>query len=143
MTAKVFLDTNLWIYFFTKKPYDKALAVAEVIANYSDDSSLLVSTQVLGEIYHVLTRKTSYSKQECQAMIQDLDRAFSPIVPIDPATVLEALEINDRYSFSYWDSLILATALLNDCETLYSEDMQHKMVIFDHLQIRNPFTVNP
>ncbi|BAU13296.1 hypothetical protein LEP3755_38350 [Leptolyngbya sp. NIES-3755] len=101
MTARVFLDTNLWIYFFTKKPYDKALAVAEVIAAHSDDSSLLVSTQVLGEIYHVLTRKTFYSKQQCQAIIQDLDRAFSPIVPIDTATVSKALEINDRYSFSY------------------------------------------
>ena len=114
MTARVFLDTNLWIF----------------------------STQVLGEIYHVLSRKTLYTKQECQATLQDLDRAFSPILSIDTATVLKALEINDRYSYSYWDSLILATALLNDCETLYSEDMQHNMIILDLLHISNPFTAN-
>lgn len=139
MTARVFLDTNLWIYFFTKKLCEKALAVAGLIAAHSTDSSLLMSTQVLGEIYHVLARKTSYTKEECQNIIQDLDRAFSPIASIDTATVFKALEISDRYSFSYWDSLILATALLNDCEILYSEDMQHNMNVFDQLQIKNPF----
>ncbi len=142
MTARVFLDTNLWIYFFTKKPYDKAQAVAKLVATHSADSSLSVSTQVLGEIYHVLTRKTLYTKQECQEVIHDLDQAFSPILSINTATVLKALETNDRYSFSYWDSLILATALLNDCEILYSEDMQHNMVIFDRLHLKNPFIAN-
>jgi predicted nucleic acid-binding protein len=139
MTANVFLDTNIWIYLFTQDPVEKHQKVKELIARHSPSSSLLVSTQVLGEVFNVLNRKSSYSRQQSQEAVLDLDQAFSPIISIDTKTVLKALEINDRYSYSYWDSLILATALLNDCEILYSEDMQHNQVIFDKTQIRNPF----
>lgn len=141
MTARAFFDTNIWIYLFNQESFEKHQKVKELIAKHSPDSSLLISTQVLGEVFNVLTRKTSYSRQQSQEAIRDLDQTFSPIVPIDTATVFKALEINDRYSFSYWDSLILATALLNNCETLYSEDMQHTMVIFDQLRIKNPFVI--
>ncbi len=43
-----------------------------------------------------------------------------------------------RYGYSYWDSLIIATALQNDCSILYSEDMQHNQLIEGKLRIINP-----
>jgi predicted nucleic acid-binding protein len=53
--------------------------------------------------------------------------------------VIKAIEIRGRYGFSYWDSLIVATALLSGCSILYSEDMQHDQVIESMLKIINPF----
>jgi predicted nucleic acid-binding protein len=53
--------------------------------------------------------------------------------------VIKAIEIRGRYGFSYWDSLIVATALLSGCSILYSEDMQHDQVIESTLKIINPF----
>ena len=50
-----------------------------------------------------------------------------------------AMDIKKRYRFSYWDSLIIASALENNCSILYSEDMQHSQVIEDNLKIINPF----
>ncbi len=49
------------------------------------------------------------------------------------------MDIKKRYRFSYWDSLIIASALENNCSILYSEDMQHSQVIEDNLKIINPF----
>jgi predicted nucleic acid-binding protein len=46
-----------------------------------------------------------------------------PVVEIDTSKVLKALEIHTRYKYSYWDSLILATALITNCSQVYSEDL--------------------
>lgn len=139
MTAKVFLDTNLWVYFYSTEPDSNFESVKAILRNPSQ--SILVSTQNLGELFHVLTRKNIITKSRATGIVRQLIQD-SPVLPIHRDTVIRALEINDRYSYSYWDSLILATALLNDCEILYSEDMQHNQVICDRLQIKNPLTVN-
>ncbi|BAY67474.1 PIN domain-containing protein [Anabaena sp. FACHB-709] len=60
MKDKIFLDTNLWIYLYAKNPLEKSQQVAEIIKN--NYSFLLVSTQVLGELFHFLTRKKSHLK---------------------------------------------------------------------------------
>jgi predicted nucleic acid-binding protein len=53
--------------------------------------------------------------------------------------IQKALKLNSKYGYSYYDCLILASALLNDCEYLYSEDMQHNQLIEGKLKIVNPF----
>lgn len=66
--------------------------------------------------------------------------AFSPWHPLalDYQITFRAFDIQAKYHFSFWDSLILSAALLQNCDVLYSEDMSHKMII-DNLQILNPF----
>jgi predicted nucleic acid-binding protein len=54
-------------------------------------------------------------------------------------TSLEALKIHQKYQYSYYDSLIIASALENQCDILYSEDMQHQQLIENRLLIFNPF----
>jgi len=49
------------------------------------------------------------------------------------------VEIAERYRFSFYGSIIVASALICGCKTLYSEDMQHKQVIDKQLTIVNPF----
>lgn len=53
-------------------------------------------------------------------------------------TSLKAINIKRRYRYSFWDSLIIASALENHCTLLYSEDMQHGQAIEGTLTIRNP-----
>lgn len=65
------------------------------------------------------------------------------ILKIDAHKVLDATGINCCYGYSYWDSLIIATAIQSDCSILYSEDMQHDQVIEDKLRIINPFIGQP
>lgn len=62
-----------------------------------------------------------------------------PIQAINTTEVIQALEINAKYNYSYWDSLIIATALLSKYSIIYSEDMQHNQLIENKVRIINPF----
>lgn len=135
MSDNVFLDTNLWIYFFTKDSLNKAERIADLINIHLP--SLLISTQVLGELYNVLTRKRIFSNTEAQAIVSGLANR-TLVLDIDTDKVLQAMEINIRYGYLYWDSLIIATALQSNCGTLYPEDMQHDQLIESKLRIINP-----
>lgn len=137
MTDKIFLDTNLWIYLYAKNPSEKFQPVAEILKNNS--SSLLVSTQILGELFHVLTRKKIYIKSRCYKNYSRYIVNTFPIQPINTTEVIQALQINAKYHYSYWDSLIIATALLSECAIIYSEDMQHNQLIENKVRILNPF----
>jgi predicted nucleic acid-binding protein len=55
MTDRVFLDTNLWVYYYAATPQAKFLKIQTLIAE--NFQSLGISTQVLGELYNVLVKK--------------------------------------------------------------------------------------
>lgn len=134
MEDKVTLDTNLWVYLYAKYPLDKYLKVRELVSDRFE--AILVSTQIIGELYHVLTRKKFRTKAAAQQIVLDIVANFL-VVEIDTAKVVKAVEINSRYGYSYWDSLVVATALSADCSILYSEDLQHNQVI-EKMRIVNP-----
>jgi predicted nucleic acid-binding protein len=50
----------------------------------------------------------------------------------------QALDIQSRYQYSFYDSLIIAAALDGGCTRLLSEDLQHGQRI-ESLTIENPF----
>ena len=136
MKKKILIDTNLWIYLYSKDPIQKYLPVRELVNQKFD--LIIVTTQILGEIFNVLTRKKIVEFEEAKKIISEITSTFS-IIATDTPQVLQALEIYSRYKYSYWDSLIIATALLNDCEFIYSEDMQHQQTIENKITIINPF----
>jgi predicted nucleic acid-binding protein len=136
MSDKVFLDTNLWVYLYSKDPVEKHLQINEIFL--AEIQSLVISSQVLGELYNVLVKKKLRTQEQSQEILSQLIDGFD-IVEIDDQKVLEATRINFRYGYSYWDSLIIATALQRNCSILYSEDMQHNQVIEGKLRIMNPF----
>ncbi|GAB4401635.1 MAG: hypothetical protein OHK0053_24610 [Microscillaceae bacterium] len=61
------------------------------------------------------------------------------LVPITSQTVELAHHLPQKYHFQYFDSLIVAAALENECKTLYTEDMQHGLLVENSLSILNPF----
>jgi predicted nucleic acid-binding protein len=136
MTDKILLDTNLWVYLYSKDPVEKYQRVEEILRTHPQ--SIQISTQVLGELFHVLTRKKFTSETDAVAIIASLVNSF-PVLPIESATVLQAMEVKQKYGYSYWDSLVLATALLHNCSIVYSEDMHHGQLINTTLRIVNPF----
>ncbi|WP_073070363.1 PIN domain-containing protein [Phormidesmis priestleyi] len=137
MTDRIFLDTNLWVYVYAKNSIDKTQAIEALIADPS--SQLQVSTQVLGELFNVLVRKKFTSQADAANIIFELISDFA-VIEIDAPKVMQAIRINQCYGYTYWDSLIVATALLSNCIILYSEDMQHNQLIENQLRILNPFT---
>ncbi|MCB8965834.1 MAG: PIN domain-containing protein [Ardenticatenaceae bacterium] len=136
MTAKVMLDTNLWVYLYAQNVPEKQKPIQAIVATQFE--AIILSAQILGELYYVLTRKKLTTTAVAREIILEMVTSF-PVLGIDTVKVLLALDMHAKYGYSYWDSLILATASLHDCDTLYSEDMQHKQVIENKVQIFNPF----
>lgn len=133
MSDKILLDTNLWVYLYAQNE-PKALRVRQLVNEHFAD--IVVSTQILGELYHVLTRKALCAPEQARTIVNEMCATF-PVLPVAAEHVLQALDIVKDYTYSYWDSLMLATALLNDCVRVYSEDMQHDQTI-GGLRIINP-----
>ena len=60
-------------------------------------------------------------------------------MPLELETVKRCFFVKEKYLYSWWDSLVLASALENDCSILYSEDLQCNQIIERKLKIINPF----
>ncbi|MBF0412741.1 MAG: PIN domain-containing protein [Desulfamplus sp.] len=133
--AKYLFDTNMWVYLYSFDP--KGIIVQKLINTHFDN--IVVSTQVLNELYNVLTRKNLKTKEDAYEIVNDLIENYN-IYCIDEQCIKRGVEINIKYHFSYWDSLIIAAALETGCSTLYSEDLQHKQVIEETVTVLNPFS---
>lgn len=97
---------------------------------------------MLGEFFHIITKKGFKDKVEAKEIVEDMTESFR-VVPIKQTTVISAIDLHVQYKYSYWDSLIVATALESACKTLFSEDLQSSQVIEKRLKIVNPFLKKP
>lgn len=93
---------------------------------------------MLGELFHIITKKGFKDKSEAKEIIVEMTESFR-VVPIKQPTVISAIDLHMQYTYSYWDSLIIATALENGCKTLLSEDLQSGHLIEKKLKIVSPF----
>ncbi|MEA5449798.1 PIN domain-containing protein [Leptolyngbya sp. CCNP1308] len=109
MSDRVLLDTNLWVYLYSKDPKEKYEKADALLSSHLD--ALIVSTQILGELYNVLIKKRLQSQVQAQEIIYQIIDGFD-ICGITPACVAEAIQIDIRYGYAYWDSALIATALL-------------------------------
>ena len=134
MKDKVLVDTNLWVYLYSDKP--KGNIVKRLLDEHF--ANVTISIQILGELFNVLVKRGFKTKEEARDIISDLTMNFR-VIEITKSSVFKAIEISVKYKYSYWDSLIIASALQNGCSSLYSEDMQDGQVIENKLKIINPF----
>ncbi|MCQ8106177.1 PIN domain-containing protein [Methylomonas sp. SURF-2] len=132
MTARIFADTNLFVYAESQDRSKSEQAVAII------QRSPVISTQVVNETVSVLTRKYGFTLPEAHDIASSL-LDLCEIVAVDAFTIRKAIDLATRYSLSHWDSLIVAAALLANCDILYSEDMQDGQIFDDRLTVMNPF----
>jgi predicted nucleic acid-binding protein len=128
------VDSNVIAYLFSGDAAKADRAEALVMQG----TKAVISTQVMNEVTLVMSRKMGLSWPEINVLLGDVEE-FCEIVPLTLEVHKEARRIAEHYGFRFYDSCIIAFALLEDCEVLYSEDMQHGQVIFDRLTVVNPF----
>jgi len=136
MQDKVFLDTNILIYCYSVDEKNKQEKALNLVDKYSENS--IISTQVISELSNILFKKFKLSSIEIERTILEIDN-YIDIVNFSMTTQIKALKIKDKYKLQFYDSLIIATAIENQCTVLYSEDMQDGLLIDDILTIVNPF----
>ena len=130
-----FFDTNVVLYLLSA---DTSMAdrAEELLAIGGT-----ISVQVLNEFVAVASRKLRMSWTEIREVLAQI-RAVCVVEPVTIETHERALRIAERYGISIYDALIVSAALLANCNTLHSEDMQDGQVIERQLTIRNPFTTS-
>jgi predicted nucleic acid-binding protein len=145
MTANVFIDTNLYIYALVDSPdeadAEKTKAVLAFFKTLLESQTLITSVQVLNELHSNLIKKFKLDDKTAFQIIEQSVIPITLVKPISYQTYQAAFQLRTKYKFSYWDSLIVASALENDCNTLYSEDMQHGLKVESKLSIINPFQI--
>ena len=130
-----FFDTNVVLYLLSADPA-KADRAEELLAMGGT-----ISVQVLNEFAAVALRKLRMSWIEIREVLAQV-RAVCAVEPVTIETHERALRLAERYGISIYDALIVSAALLANCKTLHSEDMQDGQVIERQLTIRNPFTTS-
>ncbi|MBF0612601.1 MAG: PIN domain-containing protein [Magnetococcales bacterium] len=135
MTARCFVDTNIFFYALGKSSFSKKVA-----ANRLLDGMIrpVINGQVIRELVYNLRKKAGYGEEDVREVIRQLHLDCE--VMADHETLFQqASLLREEQAVSYWDSLIMAAALAAGCDTLYSEDMQHGQRIAGTLRIINPF----
>ena len=141
MSVASFFDTNVLLYTLDDVDQRKrGIANALIVDAIAADNGC-ISYQVIQETLNVLTRKLTpaMTSEDKQGFV---DRMLLPLWRVMPSAGLfrEGLSIQDRYRFSFYDSMIVAAALSAGCRRLYSEDLQHGQKI-GKLEIVNPFAI--
>jgi len=130
----VFVDSNVVVYAYSRTEKDKRVRASDVLTNYD----CVVSTQVLNEYCNVCIKKNFISITDIQKDINEILSNCGFYI-VNEVTINKALFVKNRYGFSYYDSLVVASALECECSILFSEDMQHNQMIENTLKIVNPF----
>jgi len=133
---KAFVDTNVLVYLYSGNTdeSDKRRRAYEAIEQYNCQ----ISTQVLNEFSNICIKKLKITKNKIRNLINQIC-SYCDLAYIDEETIDKALEIHEKYGCSYYDCLMLASALERNCIYLLSEDMTDGQVIEGTLTIKNIF----
>jgi predicted nucleic acid-binding protein len=132
--VSVFVDTSVLVYAYSTNDPNKAEIAREVLRI----SGGWISTQVLSEFSNVALRKLVMPPREIAEAVRQLAETRR-VLTVQIGHVVAALELSRRYRYSYYDSLIIASALAAGATTLYTEDLHHGQTIDGILRIASPF----
>ena len=134
-TSPTFVDTNVWLYAFVEDGDQGKSALASALIRRGD---IVLSTQVVNEVCVNLLKKAHFAEDKLRQLIDSFYEKYH-VADLQRSTFLSASDLRVRYSLSYWDSVIVASALETGAATLYSEDMQNGLLVNGELRIVNPF----
>jgi predicted nucleic acid-binding protein len=139
MSGRFFLDTNIAIYAVDSEDLSKQKISIELLVRARSNDAGWLSYQVVQEWFNVVLRRSS-----CPLTIIEAEAAYNKL--LEPLNRMEssrdlitvALSLHSKEELSWWDSLIVAAAVLGRCDTLLTEELQHGQVIRG-VRIENPF----
>ena len=130
-----FLDSNAWLYAFIESQDQQKSVIARRLVH---DNVFIISAQVINEVCINLIKKANFDEAGIRRLVVSFYLEHY-VVEITKEILLKASELRSRYRFSFWDSIIVSSALNAEATILYSEDMGDGLVVDDRLTIRNPF----
>ncbi len=134
-----FVDTNIILYAYDCSDPVKHQKAAALLRGLWDSGLGCISIQVLQELYVNLTRKVPHPLHPDQArqIISDLGRWRHHVPGLD--SLIKAVDIQQRYQISFWDAMIIGSALKLRCSVLWTEDLSHGQD-YDGVKALNPLS---
>ncbi|MCW3488601.1 PIN domain-containing protein [Dethiobacter alkaliphilus] len=133
-----FIDSNIVVYAYDASNPDKHQSAGKLVGGLWKSRQGCLSIQVLQEFYVTVTKKVSQPLPLHQAaqIVADLGawNCHSPT----PADLQIAMDIQQRYTISFWDALIITSAKKLKCSTLWSEDINPGQY-YEDIEVKNPF----
>ncbi|GHT27607.1 twitching motility protein PilT [Bacteroidia bacterium] len=136
MYDRIFVDSNVWVYLFASDDSSKRSISECFISENLRNTTFVVSWQVMNEVANVLKRK-GFNESNIRFVTNSMLK-ICIVHDFSENILLSASLLREKHSFSFWDSLIIASAVDAQCEMVVSEDMQDNQKI-KGLQIRNIF----
>ena len=137
MSDRFFVDTNILMYAHDSsagEKHERAKALVEVLWR---DRTGVVSTQVLQELTVNLRRKARRPLDARATREIVADYLTWQVVVNGGESILDSLELSERYQISFWDALVLHAAHTSGAEVLYSEDLSHGQT-YGSVRVVNP-----
>ena len=135
MTAKTrasFFDTNVLLYVLSADA-GKADIAEQLLLQGG-----VTSVQALNEFTNVSLRKFRMPLAEVREALTVVRRCLT-VVPVTQEVHTLGLDLLERYQFSVYDSMIVAAAVVSNCNILWTEDMQSGLKVNRSLTLLNPF----
>jgi predicted nucleic acid-binding protein len=142
MSDKYFVDTNILMYAHDTAAGEKHERAKSVVEGLWRDRSGAVSTQVLQELCVNLRRKAGRPLDIKATRDVVVDYLTWHLAVNGGASILEALEIEERYKVSFWDALVIGAAQACGANVLYSEDLSDGQM-YGSVRVVNPFAAGP
>ncbi|MCL2693585.1 MAG: PIN domain-containing protein [Oscillospiraceae bacterium] len=137
MNGKAFLDTNILVYFYSESEKDKQNTALSVLNRHE----CVTNIHAVCEASNVFMKKFKWNPTKVKKHLDNIELVCDEILPVQRNTINKAIDIKDRYGFSFYDCLMLASALESDCQMIFTEDMSDGQIINDTLKIINPFAL--
>jgi predicted nucleic acid-binding protein len=133
-----FVDTNILVYAHDQSAGEKHNRAKALIQELWQTETGCLSIQVLQEFYVTVTQKVKQplAVELAVRIIEDL--AFWRVYAPDARDVLGAIDLQQRYTLSFWDAMIVWSANQLGCTTLWSEDLNSGQV-YTGVRVCNPF----
>ena len=135
MRDKAFLDTNILIYLYSESEADKRKTACNILDNHYCVSSL----QAFNEACNVWFKRYGWGGDKIREHLDNAELVCDEVLTISRDTINLALSLKERYGYSYYDCLMLASALESNCTSIMTEDMSNGQIINEQLKIVNPF----
>ena len=132
------MDTNVLVYAYDRRDISKRSQAQELLTTGIEDETAVISVQVLGEFFTVVTQRIQnpLSTEEAQEVVNLI--SVLPVMELDLALVRRAISTHLRYQISYWDALIVAAAESAGCAQIFSEDLNPGQS-YHGIVVVNPF----
>ena len=139
MRGRVLIDTNVLVYAYDVAEPEKQRRALDLLDGFAEQETGVVSTQIMAEMFVVLTRKLS-SPLSVEQAVRSLARHVRTwqVVAVTDFIVLEAARGVRDHAMSFWDAQVWATAKLNQIPVVLSEDFASSSVI-EGVRFENPF----